>query len=122
MPRTLDPLSYAFASYQGIRGADTGTYVASRPAALIPGWSGNQSYVLGEPVEDVRDWAERAVATDEFKRNLAVMIFRHVEDREPTPQESRALEAVWRALPEDGWSMNRMIHRLVDTDTFGGAR
>jgi hypothetical protein len=119
---TLDPLSYAFASYQGIRGADTGTYVAERPSALIPGWGNNQSYLLGEPVDDVRSWAERAVTTDEFKRNLAMMIFRYAEDREPTPVESRELEAVWRALPEDGWSMNRMIHRLVDTPTFGGAR
>jgi hypothetical protein len=73
-------------------------------------------------VDDVRSWAERAVTTDEFKRNLAMMIFRYAEDREPTPVESRELEAVWRALPEDGWSMNRMIHRLVDTPTFGGAR
>ena len=116
---TLDPLSYAFASYEGIVGERTGAYDASRPSRLMSDWVNPQSYLLGTPVDDVRAWAEHAVTTDAFKRNLGMMFFRHALNRDPAPDESTEVEACWRALPEDGWSANRLIHRLVDTAAFG---
>jgi len=119
---TLDPLSYAFAAYEGIRGAQTGTYDASRPARVIEGWTDNQGYLLGSPVDNLRDWAEQAVASDLFSRNLAMMFFRHGFEREPTPTEQSEVDAAWRAMPEDSYSANRLIHRLVDLAAFGGAR
>ncbi|MFO0709328.1 MAG: hypothetical protein U0353_05790 [Sandaracinus sp.] len=118
---TLDPLSYAFASFEGIRGPRTGAYDASRPSRLIPGWSAPDTYLLGEQVTDVRAWAERAVTTEAFARNLALMLFRDALGREPTPSELAELRVVWRALERDGWSANRMVHRIVDTRAFGGA-
>jgi hypothetical protein len=116
---TLDPLSYAFASYNGISGPRTGSYDATRPARLIEGWSNPSTVLLGEPVADVRAWAEHAVTTEAFARNLAEMFFRHAMGREPTPGELAELRAIWRALSSDGWSANRMIHRVVDTSAFG---
>jgi hypothetical protein len=117
---TLDPLSYAFASFEGIRGPRTGAYDAGRPARVIPGWTAPQTYLLGEPVSDVRDWAEHAVSTEAFARNLALMLFRDALGREPTPSELSELRVVWRSLSRDGWSANRLVHRLVDTHAFGG--
>jgi hypothetical protein len=119
---TLDPLSYAFASYNGIAGANTGTYDASRPARLIEDWSNERSVLLGQPVRDVREWAEVAAASDQFARNLAMTLFEHAVEREPTPAEQAEVDAAWAALPDDGWSANRLIHRLVDTTAFGGTR
>jgi hypothetical protein len=77
--------------------------------------------LLGEQVTDVRAWAERAVTTEAFARNLALMLFRDALGREPTPSELAELRVVWRALERDGWSANRMVHRIVDTRAFGGA-
>ena len=117
---TLDPLSYAFAYYEGIRGPRTGAYDPTRPARLIPGWDDPATVLMGTEVEDVRAWAERAVESEAFARNLAEMLFADALGRAPTPSELAELREVWRALPEDGWSANRMIHRLVDTTAFAG--
>ncbi len=117
---TLDPLAYAFAPFEGIRGALTGMYVASRPSRVIPGWSDPQPYLFGQPVDSVRGWAERAVADEAFARTLGMMLFRDALGRDPSPSELVRLRDAWRALESDGWSANRLIHRLVDTDAFGG--
>ncbi len=119
---TLDPLSYAFVPYEGIAGSRTGAYDASRGARRIAGWSPRQTYLLGEPVADVRDWAEHAVSTEAFSRNLALMLFRDALGHEPSPSELAELRIVWRALERDAWSANRLVHRLVDTQAFGGHR
>jgi len=118
---TLDPLSYAFASFEGIRGNRTGAYDASRPARVIPGWTAPSTHLLGQEVSDVRAWAEHAASTEAFPRNLAMMLFRDAVGREPTPSEVAELRIVWRSLERDGWSANRLIHRLVDTRAFGGS-
>ena len=121
---TLDPLSYAFAYYEGFpepfRSGAQGTYNPERPVAFLPQWQNDQSWLLGQPVDSVVAWAERAAQTDEFKRRIGLLLFRHALDREPTPGERAAFDAVWRALPEDGWSANRLLHRLIDLPGFGG--
>jgi hypothetical protein len=50
---------------------------------------------------------------------MAEMFFEHALSREPGPGEQEAFLALWRSLPEDGYSANRLIHRLVDTRAFG---
>lgn len=117
---TLDPLSYAFAEYEGIRGANTGNYDANRPRRLIDDWSDNRTYLFGEEVSDVRAWAERAAESDDFLRNLASMFFRQAVERDPRVDEQDAFDAAWRGMREDGYSANGLIHRLVDNGAFGG--
>ena len=116
---TLDPLSYAFSEYRGIAGGNTGTYDPGRPAAVIPGWTDNQGALFGEPVGDVREWAEKAAGRDAFRREIVRTLFQHAVERRLTPDDEVELAAIWRALPEDGWSANRAIHRIVDTRAFG---
>jgi hypothetical protein len=118
---TLDPLSYAFAPYEGIDYiAGTGTYNPDRPRQLMPGWDAPQAVLLGEPVKDLVEWAQVAADSDAFARNLASLFFEHAFERPPSVAERAAFEALWRALPEDGYSANRLLHRLVDLDAFGG--
>ena len=50
---------------------------------------------------------------------MVLTLFEHAMDRPPLPDEQVAFSAIWRALPEAGWSANAMIHRLVDTYSFG---
>jgi hypothetical protein len=119
---TLDPLSYAFAYYNGITGAATGAYSPERPARVIPDWADNRTMLLGAPVDDVRAWAVAAAASDEFRQNLAHMFFLHALEREPLAGELPEVDAAWAALPEDGWSANRLLHRLIDTSAFGVSR
>jgi hypothetical protein len=119
---TLDPLAYAFAYYTGIiLPQGTGLYSPSRPSAEMPGWDADAqaAVILGRQVADLLEWAQVASESDEFKRNMAAMFFTHALGHEPRPDEQAEFVALWRALPGDGWSANRLIHRLVDTQAFG---
>lgn len=118
---TLDPLAYAFTYYNGIAGTNkSGTYDALRPTKLIPGWSNNQTYLFGQPVTDVVEWAKVASDTDYFRRNIAKMLFEHANGRLPSPRDEEGFVAAWKSMPEDGHSARRLIHRLVDLPSFGG--
>ena len=119
---TLDPLSYAFTYYHGIYGALTGFYDPNRPnkaGVEIPGWNDPQSVIMGQPVDDLVHWAQVASESDAFKRNLANMFFQYVLNRDPDPQEQEPFTDIWMALPDDNYSVNSMLHRLIDSDAFG---
>jgi hypothetical protein len=122
---TLDPLSYAFAEYEGIQiSADLkfGAYRPERVPERLPGWNASkqQSMLLGQPVANLVEWGKVAAASDEFKRNMANVFFRHALGREPGASDQTDFQAMWRALPADGYSANKLIHRLVDSLSFGG--
>ena len=119
---TLDPLSYAFAPYFGIRGGESGLYEPRRPAAVIPEWDDNQGILNDVEVADLVEWAEVAASSDAFMRTLALTFFRQALGRDPTPDENPEFVAMWRALPEDGYALDSMLHRLVDTLAFGAPR
>ena len=51
-------------------------------------------------------------------RNLGVMLWRLAFARAPAADERAEFEALWRGLPDDGYSANRALHRLIDTNTF----
>ncbi|MCA9704714.1 MAG: hypothetical protein KDK70_02555 [Myxococcales bacterium] len=119
---TLDPLSYAFAYYEGIAGSSTGTWQAGRPAEVIPGWSDDQAFILGEPVDSVPQWAQAAVDSEMFARNVVAVLYQHALGRGPAVDEQAEFDALWQSLPAEQWRAERMIHRLVDTRAFGGDR
>lgn len=117
---SLDPLAYAFAAYEGIGRLDdpydfeaSGTFNPTRTP-----WS-TESHLFGEPVSDLVAWAEVAASSEMFQRNLALMFWEHAIGRPPLSDEQEAFQAVWRALPADGYSANRLIERIVLTDAFG---
>ncbi|MBZ5712886.1 DUF1585 domain-containing protein [Nannocystis pusilla] len=121
---TLDPLSYAFAYYEGIdlkNLSRTGQYRPERPTERIPGWDEAQPefVVLDRKVENLVELAQQMAQSREFQRNLADMFFVYAVGHEPLPDELEEFDAVWTAMPADGYSANRLLHRLVDTDAFG---
>ncbi|MET0284157.1 MAG: hypothetical protein ABW352_06795 [Polyangiales bacterium] len=133
---TLDPLAYAFAPYNGLQtgigavfelvlfgtlNGDFGAYDEARPTTRMPEWSWaeQQPVLLGKQVKSLREWAEVAAESDEFARNLANVFFVHALEHEPEGAEVEELGVLWQGLREDGYSANKLIHRLIDTAVFG---
>jgi len=118
---TLDPLSYAFSTYNGIETSvveiltnATGSYKGDRQP-----WEA-QGYIEGKPVKNLTDWADKARNSDLFKQNIARMMFRQAMSREVLPHEAEEFDKIWKSMPEDQYSVNKLIHRLIDTKAFGG--
>jgi hypothetical protein len=118
---TIDPISYAFIWYNGISGRETGKYSQRRPSA-VSGWSNNQGSLLGQPIRDAKDFGKVAVASELFPRNLANMFLKHAIERERTTAEEVEFDELWRSIPADGWSANKLIHRIVRSSFFGGGK
>lgn len=121
---TLDPLSYPFAEYEGVQVSafvTFGSYDPGRPRRMIPAWNParQKAVLLGKPVKNLVEWAAVAVASDEFKRNIADMFFQHALHRAPLPSEAAEFNTLWQSAEADGHSAERMLHRLVDTLAFG---
>jgi hypothetical protein len=121
---TLDPLSYAFSFYEGIdinKLSNTGQFIPSRPSLRIPGWDAAQPeyVVLDQKVDSLVELAAVMSQSREFQRNLAHVFFVYTVGHEPRPDELEEFDAVWTSMPADGYSANRLLHRLVDTDAFG---
>ena len=116
---TLDPLSYAFAEYNGIAGPNTGLYQPLRPSVVIPGWPNPDNVLLGDPVDDLVAWAELAAESDAFRKAMADMLFRLVLDRDAEWDEVAELFALADALPDIGYSADALLHLLIDTHAFG---
>ncbi len=114
---TLDPLSYAFADYNGIKVGmndnPSGQYDPNRSA-----WDGD-GVIFGERVKDLVDWAHFAANSDAFLRNIGEMFYQQALGHLPTPRDLTEFIANWKALPEDDYRAEKFIHRLVDSAAFG---
>ena len=118
---TLDPLSYAFAYYTGIQPPVIGVYDKDRPFKMIEDWDADavKSEVLGVEVETLVEWAAVAAESIQFQRAMADMLFQHAVGHEPSPADAIPFEELWTSMPDDGYSANALIHRIVDTEAFG---
>jgi hypothetical protein len=98
-----------------------GNYAPQRPASLMPRWNSlqPQAVLLGQPAPDLVTWARVAAESDEFRRNMADMFFKHALNRAPLPEELDDFNEMWRSAKADGFSANRLLHRLVDSLAFG---
>ena len=130
---TLDPLSYAFSTYNGIElGTDEDGDVSVIDAINLifsnPFGAYNEDrapweadgYIFGEPVIDLRQWCSVAANSDAFARNIAEMLFQYVFRRAPSVSDREMIEMLSASLPGDGYSVNALLHRLIDTTAFGG--
>jgi len=121
---TLDPLSYAFAEYEGISltlSPTFGVYDPARPKNRIPDWDATRqkSVLLGKSVSNLVEWAKVAADSDEFKRTIADMFFHHALTRGARPEEVEEFNSLWQSAVADGHSANRMLHRFIRTHAFG---
>jgi hypothetical protein len=119
---TLDPLSYAFAHYNGIGGGGgNGAFRPNRPS-----WSANEVTARLFDIEltdtetrGVRGWAEVAADSDAFRRNLVTMFMTTALGRPPAADEQDEAAALEDSLVLDGFVAEALLHRLIDTRAFG---
>lgn len=118
---TLDPLSYAFSTYNGIETSvveillnSSGSYNGSRQP-----WEA-QGFIMGKPTKDLMDWADKARNSDLFKQNIVRLMFRQAMSRDVLPHEQADFEKMWKSMPADKYSLNKLLHRLIETTAFGG--
>lgn len=120
---TLDPLSYAFADYEGINVSIDlrfGDYMPER-TSRIPKWdrARQKSELLGKPVANLVEWAKVAAESQEFRRTMVDMFLHHALGRSALPDEQAAFLQICQSLVQDGHSANRLLHRLIDLPSFG---
>jgi hypothetical protein len=48
------------------------------------------------------------------------MMFTQALSREPMAHEKAEFDALWQGLPADNYSVNKMLHRFIDSLAFGG--
>jgi hypothetical protein len=131
---TLDPLSYAFAEYEGIAlgGGDNGSYDPARADAIFEAAGLSDAErplpaLFGETIaweqstgSPLVAWAELAANSDAFKRTIASMLFTYALGRDPAPDEAAEFTDWWTQWGlDDGYSANELLHDLIDLQAFG---
>lgn len=120
---TLDPLAYPFAPYMAFSSRRLDG--SPRPGGIpIGGYDGTapfeSGFLMGNPVRNLLEWAEAAAETDWFKKTVAQGLYRHAIGHESqTVIERQEFAALWQAFAADGYSANKMLHRLIDSRSFG---
>jgi len=132
---TLDPLTYPFASYEGIGGGD------ERGVSVLPfSYNPNRlrrfepldgptvtdtptgGAILGQPVANLLEWAEVAANSDEFAQKVVLDYWRTIIGEEPRPTELVEFEGLWRGLMDENvhnYRVEQMLHALIKTEAYG---
>lgn len=128
---TLDPLSYPFATYNGLQSdPGGGTFFTYDPDRIekffvsqFPGMATmpESGAIFGQPVDNLVQWAQVAAASDAFLQNVTRNYWELLVGREPSPERAEAFEEftlLWQSLDGD-YSVEAMLHRLVETEAYG---
>jgi hypothetical protein len=121
---TLDPMSYPFAYHNGIEGTGASDYDPLRPLKRnlwdpeVPGDT-PQGMLMGQPITTLQDWADVAVKSDAFKRQISLVFYRHAIGHPPRPEDLDEFTQLWKTLPKDDYSADQLNHRLIDLNAFG---
>lgn len=123
---TLDPLTYPFTRYEGLAGGGIpATYSPNRLDRFAATDGPNTpdapeaGVLLGEPVADLLAWAQVAANSDAFARNTALDYWSLLVGEPPGPATTDAFNALWQAFRNDhGYSVERMLHDLIDTEAY----
>ena len=75
--------------------------------------------IFGESVDTLREWAEVAASSDEFAKATVGDYWKLLLGAAPTPEQSDEFEALWRSLRSDGYSIDALLHRLIDSEAYG---
>jgi len=121
---TLDPLSYPFKNYSGLQNPaymynptriedyflSEGPNMGNMPEA---------GYVLGQPVDDLVQWAKVAADSDEFARATVADYWRMLMGKPATALDLEFTD-LWKALKSDhNYSVEAMLHDFIKTEAYG---
>jgi len=124
--RTLDPLSYPFTRYNGIGGTGgSGDYNTNRLAAFADSTQPNvdetpeAGWLLGEPVDDLVQWAEVAANSDEFAAAVVMDYWELLVGERPSAAETEAFVELWSDFATvHAYDVEAMLHDLIDTEAY----
>ena len=127
---TLDPLSYPFSRYNGLQNDGViGFYeydpdrIAKYFVARYPLMANmpEAGYLMGQPVADLLQWAQVAVASDRFFSATVSDYWRLLIGEPPTAENAEAYaehSQLWQQLAGH-YSVEQMLHGLIDTEAYG---
>lgn len=122
---TLDPLSYPFRNYNGLGPGGRGKYVPRRIERFFADEAPDitsipeAGAILGEPVQDLTAWARVAADSDAFAAATVMDYWLLAFGAPPTPAQAEEFRALWQGLQRDGYSVSRMLRKLVHTEAYG---
>lgn len=146
--QTIDPLSYPFRNYNGLTGttrvlqgqsatplqnlANLGdeksliplSYALPRMEFLNDQYPGikempEAGYIMGQRVENLREWAEVLVNSDQFAANTVKDYWRVMIGHNPQGNENIEFEALWKKFrTEHGYSVKALLHDLIKTEAY----
>lgn len=131
---TLDPLTYPFSTYEGIGGGDGDFFDDFTPFSYSPGRverfvtvdgpgvadTPEQGYILGQPVENLAEWAEVAAESDEFLQKVTFDYWELLIGEAPRASEQEQYNQLWRDLREkNDYRVEAMLHDLIKTEAYG---
>jgi hypothetical protein len=122
---TLDPLMYAFRNYNGIDGPARYQYVPGRleflyPADLELQQTPESGWILGEPYQDLNQWAQIAADSDDFAVAVVRDYWRLLVGRDPLPEEAEEFAELWGDLRgKHDYGVERMLHDFIMTEAYG---
>jgi hypothetical protein len=143
---TLDPLAYAYAYYYGagVSNTEFGSYGRDRPEVYLGGlgatreimddWYNDQpvphlfgkgfgqEHKLPATTSSLVRLAAEAARSDLFARHLTRLIFREATGGEPEPRDADEFARLWKGLRDEGYSIDKLCHALIDTKAFGAPR
>ncbi|MFW7378004.1 MAG: hypothetical protein ACOH5I_04275 [Oligoflexus sp.] len=118
---TLDPLAYSFAAYNGLGGGgDEGPRAVGAYNPMRTTWEAD-GFLFQQAVPDLNAWAELAANSDDFKKNLVMMIFEQALGKRPEGTwEESDFEELWQGIADDDYQVQKLIHRFFETKSFAG--
>jgi hypothetical protein len=124
---TLDPLAQVFKNYNGLQP----NFYEYDPLRIEKNFGGQfpgmlsmpeSGLIFGEPVADLRAWAQKAAAHDRFYQATVGDYWRLLLG-EPPPEGADQMgyeeyTALWQGLAGHR-SVEQMLHQLIDTEAYG---
>lgn len=121
---TLDAMTRPFTRYNGLQGP-TGQYDPTRITDdfLFEGPLMSQlpesGYLMGQPVDDLLDWADVAVASAAFAAATVRDYWKHAIGLEPTAEDDEYIALWTEFMGDDDYRVERMLHALIETEAYG---
>ncbi|RKH26278.1 hypothetical protein D7V77_15035 [Corallococcus sp. CA041A] len=122
---TLDPLSYPYRNYNGLGGLPN-RYIPNRLELLFPNEAATlkntpeQGVILGQPVNNLMEWAGVAANSDAFAISTVTDYWKLLVGHAPLPEENEEFVRTWQAFrTTHAYRVQKMLHDLIRTEAYG---
>jgi hypothetical protein len=123
---TLDPMAYAFTRYNGISGGYSYNENRLDDYVKVDGPKVKDApktgTIFGQETPDLVSMARVAANSEAFAKKVVFDYWKLLVGREPTIQDQREYNALWRGLMSPtgtNYRVERMLHELVMTNAYG---